>query len=62
MPSLTWKFFNYMLLKVGATFSFGEAGDEYISYGVGQDLNVAQLPTTPGIGFNASLTIGTGSF
>jgi hypothetical protein len=62
MPSLSWTFFDYMILKVGATFSFGEEGDEYISYGVGQSLNFAQLPSTPGIGFNASLTIGTGSF
>jgi hypothetical protein len=62
MPSLSWTFFDYMILKVGATFSFGEEGDEYISYGVGQSLNFSQLPSTPGIGFNASLTIGTGSF
>jgi hypothetical protein len=62
MPGLSWTFFDYMILKLGATFSFGEEGDEYITYGVGQTLNYASLPTTPGIALSASLTIGTGSF
>jgi hypothetical protein len=62
MPSLSWTFFDYMKLKVGATFSFGESGDEYISYGVGQSFGTAGFPTTPGVAFTASLTIGTGSF
>ncbi len=61
MPSVTWKFFNYMSLQVGATFSVGQAGGEYITYGVGQTMN-SGLPTTPGAALNLLLTVGTGNF
>ena len=62
MPSVTWKFFTYMSLQVGATFSVGQAGGEYITYGVGQTMNFANLPTTPGAALNLLLTVGTGNF
>jgi hypothetical protein len=58
MPSLTWSFFDYLSLKAGATFNFGEAGDEYIVYGVGQGVGKAE----PGVALNLTLTMGTGSF
>jgi hypothetical protein len=73
MPSLTWKFFDYISLQLGATFSFGEAGDEYITYGVGQPIldtsssasllkSLSNLPTAPGAALNLTLTVGTGAF
>lgn len=62
MPSLTWEFFDYASLKIGATFSFGDAGDEYITYGVGQTLDYTAMPTKPGVALNLTLTVGTGSF
>ena len=62
MPSITWKFFDYMSLQVGATFSVGQAGGEYITYGVGQTMNFTNLPTTPGAALNVLLTVGTGNF
>ena len=62
IPSLTWKFFDYVSLQFGATFSFGPAGSEYITYGVGQPLNFASLPNTPGVALSLTLTIGSGIF
>jgi hypothetical protein len=62
IPSLTWKFFDYVSLQFGATFSFGPAGAEYITYGVGQPLNFPSFPTTPGVALNLTLTIGSGIF
>jgi hypothetical protein len=61
MPSVSWTFFDYVILKVGALLNFGQSGDEYITYGVGQSL-ASGLPTTAGAALTASLTIGTGSF
>ena len=58
MPSLTWTFFDYLKLKVGATFNFGEAGDEYIFYGVG----AGYAKSKPGAALNLTLTLGSGSF
>jgi hypothetical protein len=58
MPSLTWTFFDYMSLKTGFSFNFGEAGDEYVTYGVGSDYGA----TEPGVALNLLLTVGTGSF
>ena len=58
MPSLTWTFFDYMSLKTGVSFNFGEAGDEYITYGVGEGYGA----TKPGVALNLLLTVGTGSF
>jgi hypothetical protein len=58
MPSITWAFFDYMSLQVGATFNFGAAGDEYIVYGVGNN----GLSTKPGAALNLLLTVGTGNF
>jgi hypothetical protein len=58
MPSLTWTFFDYMSLKTGLSFNFGEGGDEYIVYGVGEGYGA----TEPGVAFNLLLTVGTGSF
>jgi hypothetical protein len=62
MPSVSWTFFDYMILKIGATLNFGQSGAEYVTYGVGQSLNYLNLPTTCGAALTASLTIGTGSF
>jgi hypothetical protein len=62
IPSVSWKFFDYMSLQFGATFSFGQAGGEYITYGVGQPLNFAALPSTPGAALNLTLTVGSGIF
>jgi hypothetical protein len=61
MPNVSWTFFDYMILKIGAILNFGQSGDEYITYGVGQSLT-SDLPTTAGAALTASLTIGTGSF
>jgi len=60
MPSLTWTFFDYMSLQTGATINFGQAGDEYITNGVGNGSDFGA--TKPGIAFNLLLTVGTGSF
>lgn len=62
MPSVSWTFFDYLILKVGASFNFGGSGSEYISYGVGQSFSSAGLPTTAGMALTASLTVATGSF
>jgi hypothetical protein len=74
IPSISWKFFDYMTLQAGATFSFGASDSEYVTYGVGQPLlsNIsststpaqilASLPSDPGVALNITLTIGTGSF
>jgi hypothetical protein len=63
MPSLTWTFFDYMSLQVGATFNFGPSGSEYIVYGVGQPFSpTSSLPSAPGAALNLLLTIGTGNF
>jgi hypothetical protein len=53
MPSVTWTFFDYMILKVGMAFNFGDSSDEYI---------VVMGDTAPSAALTASLTIGTGSF
>lgn len=58
MPSLTWKFFDYMSLKTGLSFNFGQEGDEYIVQGLGEGYGA----TKPGVDFNLLLTVGTGSF
>jgi hypothetical protein len=58
MPSFTWKFFDYMSLKTGLSFNFGEAGDEFIVEGLGQGFGA----TKPGMDFNLLLTVGTGDF
>jgi hypothetical protein len=60
MPSLSYKFFDYMSLKLGATFSFGGSGDEYITYGVGSSSSLGA--TAPGAALNLTLTVGTGDF
>jgi hypothetical protein len=60
MPSLTWTFFDYMSLQTGATINFGQAGDEFITNGVGNGSDF--FATKPGIAFNLLLTVGTGSF
>ncbi len=62
LPSISWQFFDYMSLQLGCTFNFGPAGSEYINYGVGQTLNFADLPTTPGAAIGLTLTVGSGKF
>jgi len=62
IPSVSWKFFDYMSLQLGATFNFGQAGSEYITYGVGQTLSASGLPTAAGAALNLTLTVGTGNF
>jgi hypothetical protein len=61
IPSVSWKFFDYVSLQLGATFNFGPAGSEYITYGVGQPMSSA-FPSTPGMALNLTLTIGSGNF
>ncbi len=51
-PSLTWKFFDYMKAKTGATLSFGPEGSEYTLMGGGK----------PSAAFSLSLDLGSGSF
>ncbi|MEI6385143.1 MAG: hypothetical protein WCQ50_00810 [Spirochaetota bacterium] len=51
-PSLTWKFFDYMKAKTGATLSFGPEGSEYTLMGGGK----------PSASFSLSLDLGSGSF
>lgn len=60
MPSLTWTFFDYMSFKTGLSFNFGQAGDEYILYGVGNGSDFGA--TKPGVALNFLLTVGTGNF
>jgi hypothetical protein len=65
IPSISWKFFDYVSLQLGATFNFGQAGSEYITYGVGQvgqTSSLTSLPTTPGAALNLTLTVGSGNF
>jgi hypothetical protein len=58
MPSVTWAFFDYISIQVGATFNFGAAGSEYIVYGVGNN----SISSKPGAALNLLLTVGTGNF
>jgi hypothetical protein len=60
IPSVSWKFFDYMSLQLGATFNFGLPGSEYIFYGVRQTGGFAS--NTPGAALNLTLTVGTGIF
>ncbi len=63
LPSVSWKFFDYMSLQLGATLNFGPAGAEYIAYGVGQLSSFSGgFPSTPGAALNLTLTVGTGTF
>jgi hypothetical protein len=62
LPSISWKFFDYMSLQLGATFNFGPAGAEYIAYGVGQLSSLSGFPSAPGAALDLTLTVGTGTF
>jgi hypothetical protein len=61
LPSVSWQFFDYMSLQLGATFSFGPSGSEFITYGVGSQ-GGSGLSTTPGVAVNLTLTVGSGKF
>lgn len=61
LPSVSWQFFDYMSIQLGATFSFGPSGTEFITYGVGSQGGVG-FATTPGVALNLTLTVGSGKF
>lgn len=52
MPSISYRLFDYMSLKLGATFALGEEGDEY----------TMQFGGTQGASLSLSLSLGSGSF
>jgi hypothetical protein len=54
-PSLSWKFFDYLTMKLGGTFSFGPNGSEWV---------FASSPTSgkPSASLNLSFDLGSGAF
>jgi hypothetical protein len=54
MPRLSWAPWDYVTLSVGGTFSFGEAGDEFVG--------VAPTGGTPTAKIDFMVSIGSGSF
>jgi len=64
-PSLSWQMFDYMALSIGATFTFGPPGSEYIFYGaaVNGSLTTASFANSkPAAALNLTLTMSTEGF
>jgi hypothetical protein len=62
-PSLSFKLFDYMTLRLGATFTFGEDGDEYTNpASTYRKLVQAGSVATPRAAVSLTLTAGSGSF
>jgi len=58
-PSLTYRFFDFVSLQVGAVFNWGEPGSEFI---VASPASGLSFTDKPGAALNMTLTLGTGSF
>lgn len=52
MPSLSWEFFDYATVKLGATITFGGEGDQFTFTAGGK----------PSLALNLTFTLGTGTF
>ncbi len=59
MPSLTWTFFDYISLQLGATFNWGADGTEFI---VANPVSGFSLTGKPSAALNLTMTVGTGAF
>jgi len=62
-PSLQWQMFDYMAVSIGATFTFGAPGTEFIMYGpVVNSYSGMVFSTKPAAALNFTLTMSTEAF
>ncbi len=62
-PSLTWQMFDYMAVSIGATFTFGPPGSEFIFYGpVVNSYMSLGASSKPAAALNLTVTMTTEAF
>ncbi|HTX71717.1 MAG TPA: hypothetical protein VMC79_02740 [Rectinemataceae bacterium] len=61
-PSLSWQLFDYLAISIGATFTFGAPGTEYILYGPVVNGSSGSGADKPAAALNLTLTASTEAF